>query len=368
MRIPHSRLAICWLLAAISLPVAATTPVVKPPTPAVTAQVKQRLAPAFAAQVEQRKAAVRQAQADAELAFKALAPERALIDKALAADPRYRAYVAQVQTIGAGKGDLEEKSQRMGELARANRAVFEDALRTAKIDRTRMQSRIHRGTLTEDLSLRIPLNLALPAGAVRGSSTPSTLPAAAPAPSPMTLVLEPPYDYESQETDNGGLSVRVVSASVVAGQARAHVGVFGVVGQASSHSDVGTTVSVPAGVGRMRVTAHMEGTYRVAAATAISTSNSCANFELQVFNVFRGQTVGAVSEGECVSATLAWLADANGAYTKNYVVSVHVPEQGREFLILSSAFASGMAGGAPGYASASARVKPRRITVEYFNN
>jgi hypothetical protein len=365
---PQPRLAFCLLLAATSLSVSATTPVVKQLTPAATAQVKQRLAPAFAAQLEQRKFAFRQAATDAELAFKALAPERARLDKLLAADPRYQAYVAQVQRIGAGTADVAEKSRRIGELARANRAVFDDALRAAKIDRARIQSRITRGTLTENLSLRIPLNLTLPAAAERGSSVPSTPSTPDPASLPRMVVLEPPYDYESQETDNGGLAAQAASASVVGGQARAHSSVIGLVGEATSNSDIGTTITVPEGVGRMRVTAHMEGSYSVAAASAISASTSCANFELQVVNASQGHTFRSASEGECVSATLAWFADASGAYTKNYVASVYVPTQGREFLILASAFAWGSGAGAPGYANASARVKPNRITVEYFYN
>ncbi|HEU4781621.1 MAG TPA: hypothetical protein VFS58_17205 [Steroidobacteraceae bacterium] len=352
--------AIFALVSITATSLAATVPTVKRTLPNMTsAQLQQRLAPVLSVQRQQLLGSLQRAQSDADVAFKALAPERAALNKALAADPRYQTYLSRANAIGKGGGKPAEKVAQLKALATANRSLFDEATRTAKIDRASIQSKIGKGTLNQDFSLLLRTSSKARVGILR----------APPAPVPTDLVYEPPYDFENVETENGGLAYQAATGNSNAdtGKSRADSTVVGVAGTADVDAEVGKTISVPAGVNRMQITVNMRGVYSASAASALSASMACAHYELVVVSLKPDSRVSGYDyEGECVIAPFAWYAEADGESTKDHVFTVEVPQNDRDFVIMARASVLTTAGGLPGYSEASAKAEPKKIRVKYL--
>lgn len=339
---------------------AGTLTVKRAPLSTNVTELKQRLVPLFAARDAAAATRMQQLEAAAQNAYRALAPERAVYARALNADPRYRAYLAQADAVTRGAGTPQQRAAALTNLTRANRAVFDDAVRATRLDLHAIQAKAGIGAITPDLSFRVAL-----AGPLRSplSIAPGTAVPAAQA----TSTLLQPYDFEDVNEDNQGLAYQAADGDANAdnGKARSNSTIIGIAGQARAIARVGKVIDVPVGMKHVDVTLSVHGTYHTAAGAAVGYSSTCADFGVGLVDPLNSNSLDGDSEGECRIVAIGWFAEASGEATHDFRLAANIAAGTHQLLILADTYAEGNAGGAPGYADSDAHVELRKITARF---
>jgi len=330
---------------------AAPTLVVKrPPAGMTAAQFQQKLTPILEARKLQQATLDQQTSTKVQSALASVEPERKLLSAALARDPRYQSLLDQARAISTSKADAATRAAQMQALLGANRVVFNDALRSSGVDPAAFQSK---------LQLKLaPVRKSSP---LSSAATPATIP---------DLKLSPPLDFESTETNNGGLaySAAVADADVDAGTAKMHATVIGVAGSAKGDSIVGQSIDVPAGVSRIEVTVTASISYNGAAFSALLASTACANVSIELWTADLSDRLDADAIGDCVMAPIGWYEEMSGDETRDYVYSTSVTGGTRHFVLFGDAHSFTIGGGIPGYGEAKTRAEIKKIKVHFVQN
>jgi hypothetical protein len=344
---------------------AATLTVRNTPTGMTATQLQQQLAALTAAEKQQFATRTQQMKTQMTNALIAIEPERKALSAALDADPRYKGFLDQARRISTGAGDAATRAAQMKALVSANRVIFNDAVRTAKISPNVLQSKVPGSLVTPDLSFRFK------------SATPSPTktsilsgPSSATPPSIPDLVLQPPFDYEKTDTDNGGLAYQaaVSTANPDNGTTRAHMTIIGVAGGASGSADVGKIVTIPASVKRVEVVISAKTSYAGSALSVLSASSGCTDTVVEIFTADLKHSLGGDGDFQCVIAPIAWYAEMSGDETRDRTFSFNVTSDNRNILIRTEAYSSAIGAGVPGYGDALAKADITKIRVRFFND
>jgi hypothetical protein len=323
-------------------------------------QLQQRIAPALARLKTNAQAQMQQSQREAKAISDATANERAAVNAALNKDARYKTFIEQAKRISSGAGTNEAKAQQIRALAKANQAIFNDALKAAKINHSALQGKLRAIvpgiTLMPDFAVR--------KGILR-SSTPLVL--AGTSPTTKEIVLKPPFTFEEFEADNGGIAASSADGDPNAddGKARSRASVLGVAGGAGASAVFGEIVAVPAGVKRVEFTIAAKTTYSGEALGALGVGIGSVLVGVEVQNEAANQVKNEFLD-DTVVAPLAWYAEMQGGRTNEAKFSFDVPAKGGDYLVSGATFAHAVSGGVPGYAKGDSRAEIDRITVKYF--
>ena len=342
---------------------AAPTLVVKrPPAGLTAAQFQQKLVPILEAQKQKQAQRDAQTQAQTNSALAAIEPERKLLSAALARDPRYQSLVDQARGISLSKADPDTRAAQMKALLGANRVVFSDAIRNSGINATALQSRVPGLTIKPDFSLQLKPAPARKASPLSSSgSTPVGIP---------DVTLRPPFDFESTETNNGGLAYTAAKAHADEndGTARMHITVIGVAGGAYGSAQVGDTIDVPAGVDRVEITTTARISYTGSAFSALFVSQSCTTVAIDLWTADLDSFIDGDVLQDCTVAPIGWYSEMSGDETRDYVYSANVTGSNQHFVVVGYAFADSLGSGVPGYAESEAKAEITKIRVHFIKN
>jgi hypothetical protein len=344
----------------------AATLTVKTAPPGINVpQLQQQLAALTAADKQQFAIRAQQMKTQMTNALSAIEPERKALSAALDADPRYKGFLDQARRIGTGAGDAATRAAQLKALVNANRVIFDDAIRSAKISSSVLQSKVPGSFVAPDLSFRFKS----PAPAMTKASILSG-PSSATPPSIPDLVMQPPFDFESTDTSNGGLAYQAVvsTANPDDGTTRVHATIIGVAGGASGEAEVGKIVAIPTGVKRVEVVISAKTSYAASALSALSASSGCADTAVEVFTADLQHSLGGDGDFQCVMAPLAWYAEMSGDETRDHTFSFNVTNDSRNILIRADAHTNAIGAGVPGYADALAKADITKIRVRFFND
>lgn len=334
---PHTKIFIP-ILATIGAVVAtgaapAAVIVKKAPANLTNLQLQQKLTPLLSAMKQEQRDEIAQLNATAQSAFEKLAPEREALLKALNADPRYKSFLSQVEAQRKSGGSLKARSARFEALATANRAMFDDAVKTAKISSATLQSKLGGATLAPDLSVIIARRSLAGSASSKALSTGSLITL---GPDEETFV--PPFDFEETDAGTGGLTIQTSEPEVdlVNGVATTDSFLDGIAGGVSSDAQVGKTFTAPAGFKRMKVTVSYEMTYRNFAMSLGSVATSCSGYSLRVASLTNSSRVKeGVSDYHCSVAPIAWFASTRGSLTEEVVMNLRLPENDRDYVVVA---------------------------------
>jgi hypothetical protein len=323
-------------------------------------QLQQRIAPILARSKAESQNQAQQSQREAKAIFDALANERSAISAALNKDQRYKTFVEQVRKISSGAGTSEAKAQQLRTLAKANQAIFNDAIRVAKIDRNALQAKMRAivpgVTLMADFTVRKAVLKRL-TGSYVFPTTPTT----------KEIVLRPPFTFEEFESDNQGIATSdaVANPNADDGKATSRVTVVGLVGSGKAFATFGEHVSVPAGVKRVEFTITAKTSYNGNALAVVGGALVFANVDIFVQNETADQS-GSERLYDSILAPIAWYAEMEGGASSDYKFSFNVPDNAREYVVTGSSRISAAGGGITGSAYGYARAEIDKITVKYF--
>jgi len=325
-------------------------------------QLQQRIAPALARLKADAQNQFQQSQREAKAIFDATANERAAVNAALAKNPRYKTFIEQAKNISSGAGTSEAKAQQLRGLAKANQAIFNDALLAAKINHSAFQAKLLAVvpgiTLTPDFTVRKGVLKRIP-----------TLKSFSPTPTTKEIVLRPPITFEEFEADNQGIaySDAVANPNADDGKATSRVTVIGVAGSGTAEAIFGEFVTVPTGVKRVEFTITAKTSYNGSALGVVGAGLVNADIDIFVANEAAAQS-GREGLHDSVIAPIAWYAEMEGGRNSDFKFSFDVAAKRGDYLVTghSRIFAAG--GGVGGYASGYARRKSTRSPSSIFMN
>jgi hypothetical protein len=297
------------------------------------AQIRQRLAPVIAEMDREAEQNFAVAKRDAEALFNSLAPEREAIQKALTADPKYQSLVSQMSAISKGTASAEERLTRMTALANSNRAVFDDAMRVAKIDASALRAKLG-ASATSNLASAVVKRRSMGSAAVLSSSS-------KPAPAnlgPNEELLDLPFDIAETNTNTGGIAIQSVSADASRETGKANTKVFldGILGHVRATGYVGNTFSVPTGFSRAKVTFRYRASYRMFALSLGALTVSCGSYDVRVVGIGeRPLNFPGAAADDCVVAPVAYFASATDDTDRDVSITFNVPSNQRDFAVVS---------------------------------
>lgn len=328
------------------------------------AQLRQRLTSTLAARRARISARVAKFKADDAKIQAAMSADHAKVATALKKDPQYIAFVDEARRINSSKRTTAQKAEILRALTTRNRTIYTNAMKGAGIDRATLQSKLN--TITPGTTVSSEL---LVRRIVTTAPSDVTLQPGPVFKAPQTIVLQPPFSIEEEESDNGGLAVVFADAIAKGEDGEAHTDVVtaGILGGGSAKATVGELVQVPAGYSRMEVVVKAELKYEgtgiavvAVAATSchavisVSNTGSDANSQSAEFEIY-----------ELGVAPVAWYFGINSSETKEYKFSFNVPDADREYLISASSDVTAAGGGVGGYADGEATADIKKITITF---
>jgi hypothetical protein len=360
-RVLPTALALLAVALAQSTSLLAATAVKRAPPGMTVPQFQQRLAQLSAAEKQKQLAVTQRATSRLVTATRAIEPELKAVSAALNADPRYRAFLQQAHNISVSPGDPARRSAQMAALINANRVIYQDAMRTARINPAALQARVGNDVLLAGLTPRLRMSSGNAAQGSVIAGTPAQIP---------DLVLTQPFDYEDTETENGGLAYTAADPSANAdnGKTRSHANIIGVTGGARATSEVGALVSVPAGVKRIEVTVTTEMSYSGAALAVVGISTSNAWTTVTLYSADLDDSFASTSIGDHVVAPIGWFAEMSESRARDDVYSLNVSASQRDFMLVVSSYASSLGGGIPGYSETLAKNELKKVRVRFFKD